>query len=86
MPINDNNKLGLLIDILNNQASESYISTDEQEQINRLAEQLISNGNLHPNMVEALQQIKNLNTPDHRPFQQTKVNEWLQLFSEQNLS
>jgi hypothetical protein len=76
------NKLSLLRDLLQNQAIEQYMSTDEATQIDRLLSSLATDPNFSPSIQQTLQEMKRLHQINHDPFQQEFVEQWLNVITD----
>ncbi|WP_332633823.1 YtzH-like family protein [Halalkalibacter flavus] len=77
MPITNQDKLRLLKDLLENQAAENYMTTDEAEQIERLLSSLNDDPTLQPVVSQTLSLIREKHQLNHEPFQQNDVEQWL---------
>ncbi|MDT8859346.1 YtzH-like family protein [Alkalihalobacillus sp. MEB130] len=81
MPITNHDKLQLLKDLLENQAAEHYMSTDEAAQIERLVSSLSDDASLQPTVLETLGHIQQKHQLNHEPFEQNDVEQWLNVLS-----
>ncbi|GAE32376.1 YtzH-like family protein [Halalkalibacter hemicellulosilyticus] len=77
MPITSQTKLQLLKDLLQNQANEHYMTTDEAAQIERLVSSLSNDTSLEPELRATLSSIKQLHTLNHQPFPDEEVSQWM---------
>lgn len=77
MPITSQTKLQLLKDLLQNQANEQYMTTDEAAQIDRLVTSLANDSSLQPELRATLSSIQQLHTFDHQPFPDDEVSQWI---------
>ncbi len=74
-------KLGLLRDLLQSQATEKYMTTDEATQIERLLSSLANDQNFSPSIQQVLQEMRSMHRMNHEPFQQEFVEQWLNTIS-----
>lgn len=81
MPITTEDKLHLLADLLQNQASEQYMTTDEAEQIQRLISTLSTDPNLQPILKETLSAIEEKHQLNHQPFAENDVIQWINVLN-----
>ncbi|ARK31765.1 YtzH-like family protein [Halalkalibacter krulwichiae] len=81
MPISNTDKLHLLRDLLQNQATENYMTTDEAAQIERLVSSLATDPSLQPVVQETLDLIQQKHQLNHEPFEQNDVEQWLNALS-----
>lgn len=81
MPLTPHNKLQLLKDLLENQAAEQYMTTDEAAQIERLVSSLSADPSLQPALQQTLQHIQQTHQQNNEPFQQMDVEQWLSVIS-----
>ncbi|MCM3759586.1 YtzH-like family protein [Alkalihalobacillus oceani] len=77
MPLSSANKIQLLKDILQNQATEQHMTIDEADQIEQLLTHLSVDASLQPGVQQTLQQIQQLHVKNTEPFQQNDVEQWL---------
>ncbi|MBU8905252.1 YtzH-like family protein [Desertibacillus haloalkaliphilus] len=79
MPMNYHHQLGLLSDILKNQASEQYMTTDEYNQVQRLTSSLLNNANIDPNVQQTLAGIQQATQTQGGTsyFAQQDVEQWI---------
>ncbi len=77
MPLNSDNKLQLLKDLLQNQASEQYMTTGEAAQIEQLVSSLSIDASLNPTLHQTLQHIQQTHQLNNEPFQQVDVEQWI---------
>ncbi|WP_227936551.1 YtzH-like family protein [Alkalihalobacillus deserti] len=81
MPISHENKLQLLRDIIQNQAAENHMTTDEAAQIERLVSSLATDPTLQPKVQQTLDLIQQKHQLNHDPFEQNDVEQWLNVLS-----
>lgn len=81
MPISNQDKLQLLRDLLQNQAAEHYMTTDEAAQIERLVSSLTTAPALQPDVQQTLNLIQQKHQLNHEPFEQNDVEQWLNVLS-----
>jgi hypothetical protein len=81
MPISNNDKLQLLKDLIENQAAENYMTTDEAKQIERLLSTLSDDPTLQPGIHQTLSLMQEKHQLNHEPFQQNDVEQWLNALS-----
>lgn len=81
MPISTQDKIHLLKDLLQNQSSEQYMTTDEAEQIQRLLSSLSNEPALQPMVQQAISSIAQKHTVDHEPFAENDVVQWLNVLN-----
>lgn len=81
MPITNHDKLHLLRDLLQNQAAENYMTTDEAAQIERLVSSLTTDPALQPAVQQTLDMIQQKHQLNHEPFEQNDVQQWLNVLS-----
>ncbi|GAE34194.1 YtzH-like family protein [Halalkalibacter akibai] len=81
MPISNEDKLHLLRDLIENQAAENYMTTDEAQQIERLLSSLATDPALQPAVLETLEQIQQKHQLNHEPFDQNDVEQWLNVLT-----
>ncbi|MFC0473207.1 YtzH-like family protein [Halalkalibacter kiskunsagensis] len=81
MPISNHDKLQLLKDLLQNQAAENYMTTDEAAQIERLLSTLSDDPTLQPVIQQTLGLMQEKHQLNHEPFQQNDVEQWLNALS-----
>lgn len=85
MPLNHQDQVSLLIDILNNHQSDCCGSVSECEQLERLVKSLLVNSNLNHNAKEALNEIydysqQGVQTPNlnnHIEANRERISEWV---------
>jgi hypothetical protein len=77
MPISSQHKIGLLCDILKNQADEAYMTQDEATQIERLLQSLSNDPSLNEEIKEILVEMSQHHEINHKPFQEQNVEQWL---------
>ncbi|GAF15309.1 hypothetical protein JCM19046_295 [Bacillus sp. JCM 19046] len=68
MPLSNKHKIGLVIDLLENQKSAHFLTRNEQSQLNHLLAKLSSDQNLDPELITTIDEIASAsttNTMDH---------------------
>ncbi|WP_100373812.1 YtzH-like family protein [Bacillus sp. FJAT-45037] len=81
MPLSSQHKIGLLCDILQNQADEKYMTDDEATQINRLLQSLTNDPSVSSDMKHTLTEITQHHVINHQPFEQKDVEKWLNVIN-----
>jgi hypothetical protein len=77
MPISNQHKIGLLCDILKNQADEHYMTDDEASQIARLLQSLNNDPSVDQSVKQIIGEITEQHQLNHEPFLQENVEQWL---------
>lgn len=85
MPLNHQNQVSLLIDILSNHQTDCCGSVSECEQLERLVKSLLVNSSMNPNAKTALQEIydysqQGVQSPDldnHIEVNRERISDWV---------
>ncbi len=77
MSLTCKDKIGLLCDLLRNQATEQYCSADEANQIERLIFVLLADPSVSQEIQQVLSQIQEHPHNRTQPFQESTVEQWI---------
>ncbi|WP_096202631.1 YtzH-like family protein [Bacillus sp. FJAT-45350] len=80
MPLSNDDKLGLLYDILRNKEEFQRISPDEYDQITRLTNNLLQDQNLDPQLHQTLLDIQQVYGDNSDPLSEPNVQSWIDVY------
>ncbi|WP_017726527.1 YtzH-like family protein [Halalkalibacterium ligniniphilum] len=83
MPITNREKVRLLKDLLQNQATEQYMSLDEAAQIERITSSILQDQTLPIDLQHTIRSIQTKHTQNTSPFSNDDVEQWLSVLTEQ---
>ncbi len=81
LPINFNDKLGLLSDILENQVENHKFTSDEQKQLTLLSNSLLSEPTIAPQLEKALQEI--ITSKNNETISPGTISHWIEIINQQ---